>query len=128
MRRFSVFAALSLTVGETGCAKPDHVMKIESPEKGLFYTVETFKGHGPVDADFIRVYAHLELNGETDRKLVLDGEYLDISKITWVDRDNVKLCLQGGFTNSFHNQVTLRVNGSPSETIHTHLLENCEWE
>jgi hypothetical protein len=103
-------------------------MKIESPEKGLFYTVETFKGHGPVDADFIRVYAHLELNGETDRKLVLDGEYLDISKITWVDRDNVKLCSQGGFTNSFHNQVTLRVNGSPSETIHTHLLENCEWE
>jgi hypothetical protein len=80
----------------SGCAKPDHVTTIKSPTEGVFYTVETFNGHGAADSDFTRVYAHLERNGKSDKKLVVDGGYLEISKIIWTGPHDVTLCKQAG--------------------------------
>ena len=114
--------ALSLALG---CARPDHVESIKGPVEGVFYTVETFYGHGAIASDFTRVYAHLERNGKSDRQLVIDGEYLEFSKIIWVGPHDVTLCMKGGFADSFRTQVTLTV-GNASETIHNHLEEHCQ--
>lgn len=115
---------LYLVVSLTGCAKPDHVETIKSPVDGLFYTVETYNGHGPADADFTRVYAHLERNGRSDKQLVVDGGYLELSKITWVSPHDVTLCMKAGVTNSFRNEVTLSLDDT-SITINNHLQERC---
>src|ERR1700682_1559729 len=107
-----------------GWPKPDRVAVFKSPDPELFYTVETYNGQGAVVSDFTRVYAHLERDGKTDKKLMLDGEYLIIGKVTWVSANEVNLCVSEGFTNSFRNQVTLSA-GSLSKTVRTHLQENC---
>jgi hypothetical protein len=123
MKRYCLIVVLIVSF-ISGCAKPDHVTTVKSPTEGVFYTVETFNGHGAADSDFTRVYAHLDRNGKSDRKLVVDGTYLEISKITWTDPHDVTLCKQAGITNSFRSEVTL-ISGDTSETIHNHLEEHC---
>ena len=123
MKRHCLFATSLLPVLFTlGCAKPDRVTRVSSPLEGVFYTVETFYGHGAADSDFTRVYAHLERNGKSDRKLVVDGTYLELSKILWSSPHDVTLCVASGTTDSFRSQVTL-IAGGASETIHNHLQE-----
>ena len=73
-----ILLQLSIVIG---CTKPDRVAVFKSPDPELFYTVETYNGQGAVVSDFTRVYAHLERDGKTDKKLVLDGEYLIIGKV-----------------------------------------------
>ena len=109
----------------SGCARPDHVDRIESPwGEGVFFTVETHHGRGPLSSDFTRVYAHLESNGKSDRKLVLDGEYLENTKVSWHSSYDVTLCVPDGYTDSFRTYVTLD-SGGVSKTIHSHLQEQC---
>jgi hypothetical protein len=127
MKKSSIFVSLYLTVTcFTGCAKPDHVTTTNSPIKGVFYTVEVFKAGGPT-SDTTRVYAHLERNGKTKKMLVLDGGNLTVAKITWNNPHDVTLCLAGGITDTFRNEVTLIVGDGPddSETIYNHLQEHC---
>lgn len=116
-----ILLQLSIVIG---CAKPDRVAVFESPDPQLFYTVEMFNGHGAASSDFTRAYAHLERDGKTDKKLVLDGEYLLVAKVTWISANEVNLCVTDGFTNSFRNEVTLNA-GSLSKRVRTHLQENC---
>jgi hypothetical protein len=119
-------AALSATLSfAPGCARPDHVESIKGPVEGVFYTVETFHGRGAIDSDFTRVYAHLERNGKSDRQLVVDGSYLEFSRIIWASPHDVTLCMKAGLTNSFRTEVTLIV-GNAAETIHNHLEEHCQ--
>lgn len=108
----------------SACSKPDHVSTLKFPVEGLTYTVETYDGEGPVSADFTRVYAHLIREGEADRQLVVDGEYLTIAGVVWAEPSTVILCIPEGITNSFRNEVTLRANGA-SMAVHTVLRERC---
>ncbi len=115
-----------------GCAdivRPDNVQRFDSPVAGLFFTVETWYGHGAVSPDFTRVYAHLEAKGKTDRELVLDGEYLEETKVIWLSPTEVALCLdksyKEGYTDHFRTYVTLDAGGV-SRTIHTHFQEHCQ--
>jgi hypothetical protein len=124
MERFSLLATMVSLV--TGCAKPSHVTTVQSPLSGVFYTVETFDGLGPPDCDFTRVVAHLERGRQIDRKLVVDGCYLEISRITWNNSHDVTLCMEGGMTDSFRTEVTLVAGERSSETIHNHLREDCQ--
>ncbi len=129
MKRWRVLIAFYVVVcWVLGCAKPDRVVTVKSPTEGVFYTVETSYGHGAVASDFTRVYAHLERNGKYDRRLVLDGEYLEDSKIAWVGPHDVTICLKGGFTDTFRNEVTLITGDTvdSSETIYNHLQEHCQ--
>jgi hypothetical protein len=121
----SFFLPLLMAILLSGCAKPDHVSTSKSPIDGLFYTVETFNGSGPVDPDYTRVYAHLQRDGKSDKQLVMDGGYLDISKITWAGSHDAILCLKSGVTKSFRSEVTLG-SGSASETIRNHINEHCD--
>lgn len=121
--RFYSGTALLAALLLPGCAKPDRIEKINSPTSGVFYTVETFYGHGAPNSDFTRVYAHLERGGKSDKELVIDGDDLEFSKIVWDGPHDVTLCMHAGFTNSFRSEVTLSVE-STSETIYNHLQES----
>src|SRR5690348_201778 len=90
-----------------GCSKPDHVTTYKSPRDGVFYTVETFKGIGPPDPDHTRVYAHFERDGKSDKELVMEGGYLDISRIIWISSHDAIICMTTGVTNTFRSEVTL---------------------
>jgi len=108
----------------SGCSKPDNVTTIKSPVEGVFYTVETFYGHGAADSDFTWVYAHLERNGKSKKILVLSGGNMTVSKIVWTAPHEDTICLDGGITETFRNVVTLTA-GDVSETIRSHLNEHC---
>jgi hypothetical protein len=110
----------------SACTKPDSVTSIKAPVAGLFYTVEVSKTGGPA-ADTTRVYAHLERNGKAKKILVLDGENVTVGKITWSNPSQATICLDGGITDVFRNEVTLIVGDSvdDSVTIHHQLREDC---
>lgn len=103
-------------------ARPDTVTIINSPVAGVFYTVETTYGHGAVSNDYTNVYAHFRHGNKSDKKLVLAGDYIDFSKISWMDSHNIVFCLSTGLTNTYYNEVTLSADGAFT-TIHNHLLE-----
>jgi len=108
----------------SGCSEPEHVTTIKSPVESVFYTVETFYEHGAADSDFTRVYAHLERNGKSKKVLVLSGTNITVSKIFWTAPHEDTICLDGGITDTFRNEVTL-IAGDVSETIRSHLKEHC---
>jgi hypothetical protein len=113
----------------SGCGKPDTVQRFDSPTTGLFFTVETRYGHGAISPDFTRVYAHLEADGKTDRELVLDGEYLEETKVIWLSPTEVTLCVETtykeGYTDHFRSYVTLSAGGV-AKTIHSHYQGRCQ--
>jgi hypothetical protein len=120
---FATICVLSIAM-LSGChAKPDQIVTTPSPDSSVFYTVETFRGDGPLSSGSTDVYAHLKAGSDIDRKLVLHGLYLN-TRVTWTDRDNADLCLAGGLTSEFYNEVTLNA-GKAYKTIHNHLKENC---
>ncbi|WP_433972226.1 hypothetical protein [Tunturiibacter lichenicola] len=115
-----------IVVGALGCGKPTIVETYKSPIDGVFYTVETTREHTPV-SDTNRVYAHLERHGKSKKLLVLDGGDLTVGRVIWINPHEVNLCIDGGITDTFRNEVTLIIGDGPadSETIHNHLLEHC---
>jgi hypothetical protein len=120
---FATICVLSIAM-LSGChAKPDQIVMTPSPDSSVFYTVETFRGDGPLSSGSTDVYAHLKAGSDMDRKLVLHGLYLN-TRVTWTDRDNADLCLAGGLTSEFYNEVTLNA-GKAYKTLHNHLKENC---
>jgi hypothetical protein len=120
----SAALALVCCAAFCGChAKPDHLISVPSNDPNIFYTIESSDGHGPLDSGTTDVYAHLKSGNASDRKLVLHGLYLN-TRVTWVDRDNVSLCLADGLTSEYYNVITLNA-GPAYRTIHNHLKENC---
>jgi hypothetical protein len=107
-----------------GCAKPSTVRVIRSPISSVFLTIETYNGNGPVSAGDMRLYAHFSQDGETDRQLILDGENLTISKLSWEKPNELVICLSGGITDTFRNEVTLII-GRSDRSVHSSLRENC---
>jgi hypothetical protein len=114
----------TLAFALSGCSKPDRVAEVKLPLQGLSLLIERYNGDGPASSDFTRVYARLERNGETDKKLIIDGEYVNISKVSWRDPGILSLCASDGITNAFHNEVVLRADGD-SEKVHTIFHEHC---
>jgi hypothetical protein len=110
-----------------GCGKPDRVITIKSPSNSVFYTKETTSGTGPPSADYTRVYAHISNNGVTAKQLVISGEYIENSPITWTSPTDVEICVDQGITDTFRNEVTLITGDTSSDsiTIHNHLKEHC---
>lgn len=107
----------------SGCAKPDSVTEFKSPIDGLYYTVEEHRASGPT-SDSSRVVAHLYRNGGSNRIVILEGENLVISTLRWDSPSQVTLCLNGGITSTFRNEVTL-ISGRDSVTVHNRLIESC---
>ncbi len=112
----------------SGCsAKPDSVKTILSPNKEVYYTIETSYGSGAVSNDYTRVYAHFSLDRKSRKQVVLGGEYNENTAITWISPTDVEMCVREGLTDTFRNQVTLITGDDPSSsyTIHNHFKEHC---
>ena len=127
-RLLVVLITAGIFAGCVDIVHPDSVQRFDSPVAGLFVTVETWYGRGAIAPDFTRVYAHLKANGKTDRELVLDGEYLEKTKVIWSSPTEVTLCVETtyheGYTDHFRSYVTLSVGGV-SKTIHSHYQGRC---
>jgi hypothetical protein len=124
----TVMTFLSLVFIEliAGCSKPDSAKIFRSPDSPVYFSVETYYGGGAASSDNTRVYAILEKNGKVDKKLVLEGEYLVISKTIWSGPAAVIFCMDnGGTTNTFRNEFTLSVDDESSFSIRAYLQENC---
>lgn len=128
MKRKTLYSViLFLQIGIlVGCSKPDKIATFKMPDDEISFTIETSIGHGAISSDYTNVYAHLARNGKADKKEVLSGENLEITKIIWLGPNEAAICLVGGITVSFANYVTLRVNDNRSRTIRIHLQENAE--
>jgi hypothetical protein len=128
MRPYALAAVMVvLSVAELGCARPNEVKVFKSPTDGVFLSVETWYGHGPLSPDITKVYAHFERNGKEKKIVVLAGEELTLRGVSWSGPHDVTLCLGTGYTDTYRNEVTLNVGDSPddSQTIYTHLEEHC---
>lgn len=104
-------------------SKPDQVTRFNSPNDGVFYTIETYYGHGAIDNDNTRVYLHLERKGRSEKAVVLSGTYVTVKRIDWLNQKENRIYIDGGFTDTFRNQVTIFVGGE-SETFHAYLQED----
>ena len=90
MKNPYVFVTLLLSFAAiSGCGKPDRVDRIDSPNPDLFLTIETSYAAGPAAADFTRIYAQLQAKGQTDKELVLDGQYLQNTKAVWLNSNEI---------------------------------------
>lgn len=119
-----VFLSIAV-LGIVGCSRPDKVTTVASPRPALFYTVETTSGDGPMSSGSTDVYANLRDGSKVHRVLVLRGLYLQISSIKWNSPDDVTMCVAGGITSVFRNQITL--NGDDTYvTVHNHFDERCD--
>jgi hypothetical protein len=122
-----IYLGLFLSIvflGIVGCSRPDKITTVASPRPALFYTVETTSGDGPMSSGSTEVYANFRDGSKTRRMLVLRGLYLQISSIKWNSPDDVTMCLAGGITSVFRNQITL--NGENTYvTVHNHIDERC---
>ena len=124
MTRCSLLAILLIPA--VGCVeRPEHVDTIRSPLAGLFVTVEVSYGGGPAVGDVSNIYAHLDVNGRSDKQLILSGDYFQGTRVIWQSPSDVELCLsKGALTDRYRNQVTLSV-GDSLVTVHSHIDEPC---
>lgn len=129
MRRYGLFVTLFLmTLLVSACTPLSKVETFRSPTASVFFTVETYDGGpGPLGSDIVKVYAHFERHGKTERASVIEGDSLTVSNIIWNTPQDATICLNSGITDSFHNQVTLILGDSQEDsvTIHNHLDEHC---
>lgn len=103
--------------------KPSATKVYWSPSSALSIVVEDFGGDGPLSADMTRVYA-VRKSGEKDiRQLIVEGEYLGLSKVEWRGDNQLILFISpDSMTSIFYNNVTLS-DGRTSMKVHTTLLQ-----
>jgi hypothetical protein len=125
VRKLPFSVALSaIMMGIVGCSRPDKVTTYRSPNSALFYTVETVSGDGPMSSGSTEVYANLRDADKTRRMLVLRGVYLQIDSVVWNSPNDATLCVAGGISSIFRNEITL--NGDNTfVTVHNHFVERC---
>ena len=115
-------AGLSLIV--SSCTKPDRVRTIKSPDPSIFLTVETQNGTGAISSDFTNAYVHFTRDGKTTKQVLINGEYLEDADFAWQKPNVIAICLHGGYTDEFHNEITLEI-GSAFKNFHAFLKESC---
>ena len=105
-------------------SKPSATRTYPSPSTGLAIVVEDFGGDGPLSADTTRVYAVRQSGQKTMRQLIVEGEYLGLSRVEWKGADQLVLSISPeSMTSSFYNNVTLS-DGATSLKVHTTLLQS----
>lgn len=109
----------------TACHRPDEVRKVPSPAPGLSLSVETYYGRGAVAPDQTLLYADFSHSGQSARELILVGSNLSIADLRWDGPSALIICLSGGYTGTFHNEVILNAGGQTT-AVHSRLEQNCE--
>jgi hypothetical protein len=109
-----------------GCdGKPSATRNYPSSSPGLSVVVEDFEEPGPITADTTRVYGVFTSNGKTVRRLIVEGEYLGLSRVDWKGVGELQLCISPrSMTSSFYNNIVFSAE-STSIVIHTTLVQSC---
>jgi hypothetical protein len=124
LRVACAFGVIAAALLGSGCNKVDESRKIDGPNNGATYVIETSYGLGAATSDYTVLSAVSRGDKEGKKVLVLSGENLVIQKLTWTDANNVYICLKGGITDRYANQVSI----GPIEKlvkIRNHLVEDC---
>lgn len=104
-------------------SKPSSTRTYPSSSPALSVVVEDFGGEGPLSSDTTQVYAVRISNGKPNRQLIVEGEYLGLSKVEWIGADKLTLYISSeSMTSRFYNNVTLS-DGSTSMKVHTTLTQ-----
>lgn len=115
--------AIALFVLVSGCSDaPDYVETINTPLKGVTLTFETWSF--VLASDTNKLVAHYEQNGEKATQLILQGDYVALSKFSWPSQQKLVLCYKSGSVQDFTNQVDLRIGGD-ARRFHVTLKEDC---
>ena len=128
--RFICLASLfALLAPAAGCTRaPRTVVVVRSNDPSVYITAVTDHAVSPADSDFTRFYAHLVVGRRSDRVLLLDGQYLQDTKVQWHGQSRVTFCnIAEGYTLLFRNEITLGV-GRVSQTIRARLKDWCTGE
>lgn len=105
-------------------SKPSATRAYPSSSAELAIVVEDFGGDGPLSANTTRVYAVRKSGEKTIRQLIVEGEYLGLSRVEWKAADQLALTISPeSMTSSFYNNVTLS-DGATSLKVHTTLIQN----
>jgi hypothetical protein len=110
---------LTIVLVLTGCQKPSETHTYSSTNE-LSYRVDSYEGKGAASPSSTAVYAVLTTNEGRSEKLVLSGTYLDIKSISWQTENEGKICISGGYTETYRKIVALSV-GSQTKAVYTHL-------
>jgi len=119
-----IFGMFFVALVSISCSQPGESKRIDGPGNGVTYIIKTSYGAGAATSDYTEVFATPLGGKESESTLVLSGENLDIKKVVWTDASNVSICLSGGITDRYVNQVFVGVKGD-SVKIRNHLFENC---
>lgn len=125
--RFICLASLfALLASAAGCARaPRTVVVARSDDPSVYVTAVTDHAVSPADSDFTRFYAHLVVGKRSDRVLLLDGQYLQDTRVLWHGHSQVTFCnIAEGYTLLFRNRIMLSV-GQVSQTIDARLENWC---
>jgi hypothetical protein len=121
--KVAILPAVGLFVLVVGCSKaPDYVKTINTPIKGVTLTFETWSF--VLASDTNKLIAHYEQNGEKATQLILQGDYVALSRFSWPSPQKLVLCYKSGAVRDFTNQVDLRI-GSDTRRFHITLTEDC---
>jgi hypothetical protein len=127
MRLICLASLFALLVSAPGCGRRA-VVVVRSDDPSVYVTAVTDYAISPADSDFTRFYAHLVVGKKSDRVLLLDGAYLQDTKVQWRGHNQVTFCnIAEGYTHLFRNQIMLSV-GQVSQTIRARLRDWCTGE
>ena len=116
-----LIAFLALVVASCGRRSPPHeVTTIKTPQSDIHLTFE-YWNLGMMVSDSARLVAHLVKDGVEDKAIIIDGDYVNIRKITWPSPDTMVVCVTYmDEVHEWHKEVTLR-SGNTSKTLYVEL-------
>lgn len=118
--KICVMAMLALFSASCSRSPPHEVTTIKTPQSDIHLTFE-YWNLGMLVSDSARLVAHLVKDGVEDKKILIDGDYVHIRKITWPSPDTMVVCVTYmEAVHEWHKEVTLK-SGSVSKTLYVEL-------
>jgi hypothetical protein len=123
----SRLTALLATLFVAACSKTStEVTELSVPDSSLKLTFSAGRGGGPLVADSSELTMSLHKGKESDSEVVLSGIYITLKRVTWDNPHNATICIDGGYTSTFRNNITLNANDQHySYPVHFALREDC---
>ncbi len=115
-----VVVALALLAASCSRPPPHEVTTIKTPQSDVHLTFE-YWNLGVLVSDSARLVAHLVKDGVEDKAILIDGDYVNIRKITWPSPDTVVVCVTHmDQVHEWRREVTLR-SGNTVKTLYVEL-------
>jgi hypothetical protein len=124
-----LFATILLVAFLVACRDNREQRTWQTPINGVTLVQLDERGTNGLSGSASDLYVELNVGGRTQRELVLHGLYLTIDRITWAQSGTATICLNGGYTSKFYNQVTLdNHEAHKSYDLHFSLADECPLE